>query len=140
MTPSFIGNNRMNYMLTNAKYLCKFFAGFLFGLVKLSYLQNGRVIEYSHTMTATSGGVWKMSFFRNLIRAVVLVCANKEMVGVYAKAIIALVANKKSFWDFSDVKRIRKAMSKKLFSVVSASSPSGSITMRADAPFPVPAV
>ncbi len=129
----------MNYMLTNTKYLCKFFAGFLFGLVKLSYLQNKRVIEYSHTVTATSGCVWKMSFLRNLIRAVVLVCAKKQMLRVYAKAIIALVANKEPFGDFSSIKRIRKSMSIKLFSVLGATGSNGSIAIGIDAASPVPA-
>ena len=140
MIPGFVGNNLMNYMLTNAKHLGKFFASFLLGLVKLSNLQNGRVVEYSHAMTTALANIRKVSSLRNFVSAVVLVCAKKQMVGVYAKAIIALVTNQKSLWDFSNVKRIRKAMSKKLLSVVSAPSSCGSITFEVGATFPVPTV
>lgn len=130
----------MNYMFTNAKHLGKFFASFLFGLVELSNLQNGRVVEYGHAMTTAPANTRKVSSFRDFVGAVVLVCAKNQMVGVYTKAIIALVTNQKSIRDFSNIKRIRKSMSKKLLSAVSASSSSGSIAMRIGAAFPVPAV
>jgi len=141
MSPGFVSYNKVNYMTTNAKHLAKFFASFLLGLVKFSNLQNIGLCKYGIMMATASGKMWgSMSSLCNFVSAVVLMCAKKQMVGVYAKAIIALVTNKESFWDFSNVKRIRKAMSKKLLSVVSASSSSGSITMRIGATFPAPAV
>jgi hypothetical protein len=139
MSPSFVGYNIVNYMLTNIKHLGKFLAGFLLGSVKLSNLQNRRLVEYSHAMTTASTNAGKMSSFVNFVVAVILVCAKKQMVGIDALAIIAGVTNKKPFGDFSNIKSIRKTMSKKLLSVVGSSSPCGSITTLTGSPAPVPA-
>lgn len=139
MSPSFIGYDKVNYMTTNAKHFAKLFARFLLSSVKLSNLQNGRLVEYSIMMgTASAKARGAMSSFVHFIGAVVLMSAKKQMVGIDALAIIAGVTNKESFRDFPNVKSIRKTMSKKLLSVMSSSSPCGSITMLIGSPMPVP--
>jgi hypothetical protein len=139
MSPSFVGDDKVNYMTTNAKHFAKFFARFLLSPVKLSNLQNRGLVEYSIMMDAAStktGGA--MPSFVNFVVAVVLMSAKKQMFGIDALAIIAGVANKKPFGDFSNIKSIRKAMGKKLFPVVGSSSPCGSITTLISSPVPVP--
>ncbi len=50
----------------------------------------------------------------NSIGSVVKRCANKKMLRVYALSIVALMANKKSFWNWSVFHFPRKAMRPKL--------------------------
>ena len=130
----------MNYMTTNAKHFAKLLARFLLSPVKLSNPQNRRLVEYSIMMDTASAKTWgAMSSLINFVVAVILMSAKKQMVGVDALAIIAGVTNKNPFGDFSDIKSIRKAMSIKLLSAMSSSSPYGSIAIRIGSSMPAPA-
>lgn len=140
MSPSFVGYNKVNYMTTNAKHFAKFLARFLLSPVKLSNPQNRRLVEYSIVMDAASAKPrGAMSSLINFVIAVILMSAKKQMVGVDALAIIAGVANKSPFGDFSNIKSIRKAMSIKLLSAMSSSSSYGSVTIAIGSSMPAPA-
>lgn len=109
MLPAFTAHNHTNVISIG----CELFGDLSVGNAisrHLSHCANNRFRQYRIGIGFAQTSSCHMSPLAYHIVCVVLMCAKKQVIWVYARGVVAFMANKHAFWNWPVVKLIGKAM------------------------------